>query len=84
LPSAEKKIQAALLAILQGGLGIRKFLLGSQREGLIMAAGTVGSFIIATVIGPHNCGVRFILLLIPFAVSITGLIEGGDLLIQKR
>lgn len=76
LPGAEKKMPAALLAIFLGGLGAHKFLLGYQQEGIIMAAGTVGGFILATVIGVLTCGIGFILLIIPLAVSIIGLVEG--------
>ncbi|QUV79848.1 TM2 domain-containing protein [Chloracidobacterium thermophilum] len=76
LPGAEKRMQAALLAIFLGGFGAHKFLLGYQQEGLIMAAGTVGGFILSIVIGLVTCGIGFVLLIIPFAVSVIGLIEG--------
>ncbi len=76
LPGAEKRMQAALLAIFLGGFGAHKFLLGYQQEGLIMAAGTIGGFILAIIIGLVTCGVGFILFIIPFAVSVIGLIEG--------
>ena len=36
VPGAEKKMPAAVLAILIGGLGIHKFYLGYQKEGIIM------------------------------------------------
>ena len=76
LPGAEKRMPAALLAIFLGGFGAHKFLLGYQQEGLIMAAGTVGGFILSIVIGLVTCGIGFVLLIIPFAVSVIGLIEG--------
>lgn len=41
LPGAEKKIPAALLGIFLGYLGIHKFYLGYQNEGLIMLLVTV-------------------------------------------
>jgi hypothetical protein len=41
-----------------------------------MAAGTVGGFILSIVIGLVTCGIGFVLLIIPFAVSVIGLIEG--------
>ncbi|MGQ9897448.1 MAG: TM2 domain-containing protein [Acidobacteriota bacterium] len=76
LPGAEKRMAAALLAIFLGGFGAHKFLLGYQKEGLIMAAVTTVGFIIATILGVLTCGVGFVLLIIPMAVSIVGLIEG--------
>ncbi len=76
IPGAEKRMSAALLAIFLGGFGAHKFLLGYQREGLIMAAGTVGGFILATIITVVTCGVGFVLFIIPFAVSVIALIEG--------
>ncbi len=41
VPGAEKKIPAAICAILLGGLGIHKFILGYTIEGFIMLAITV-------------------------------------------
>ncbi len=76
VPGAEKRMPAALLAIFLGAFGAHKFLLGYQQEGLIMAAGTVGGFILSIVIGLVTCGIGFVLLIIPFAVSVIGLIEG--------
>ncbi|WP_047418521.1 TM2 domain-containing protein [Cellulophaga sp. Hel_I_12] len=57
-----KKILAGILAIVLGWLGVHKFILGYQKEGIIMAAcGVLGWFL---------CG-------IPTAiVSIVGLVEG--------
>ena len=40
-PGAEKKLVAGLLGILLNGLGIHKFYLGYQKEGLIMLLVTV-------------------------------------------
>ena len=40
-PGADKKLVAGLLGILLGGLGIHKFYLGYQKEGLIMLLVTV-------------------------------------------
>ncbi|MCA1620798.1 MAG: NINE protein [Acidobacteria bacterium] len=60
---ASKKIPAGLCGILLGGLGIHKFVLGYQTEGLIMlAACLVGGFL--------TCGIG------SAAVGIVGLIEG--------
>jgi TM2 domain-containing membrane protein YozV len=41
VPGAEKKMVAGILGILLGGLGIHKFYLGYQKEGLIMLLVTV-------------------------------------------
>ncbi len=41
LPGADKKIIAAILGILLGYLGIHKFVLGYNKEGLIMLLVTV-------------------------------------------
>ncbi len=40
-PGSEKKLVAGLFGILLGGLGIHKFYLGYQKEGLIMLLVTV-------------------------------------------
>ena len=56
------KIAAGLLAIFLGGLGIHKFDLGYQREGIIMlVCGTVGGLL---------CGIG------TFVAGVIGLIEG--------
>ena len=67
---------AAALAILLGGFGAHKFILGYQQEGIMMLSGTIGGFILAIIIGILTCGIGFILILIPFAISVIGLIEG--------
>ncbi|MEJ6572004.1 MAG: TM2 domain-containing protein [Akkermansiaceae bacterium] len=41
LPGADKKMLAGILGILIGSLGIHKFVLGYQKEGLIMLLVTV-------------------------------------------
>jgi len=41
IPGAEKKLVAGLLGILIGALGIHKFYLGYQKEGIIMLLVTV-------------------------------------------
>ncbi len=76
LPGAEKKMSAAILAILLGGFGAHKFILGYQQEGFMMAAGTIGGLILSVVIGILTCGIGFVLLIIPLAVSLVGLAEG--------
>jgi TM2 domain-containing membrane protein YozV len=57
-----KKLLAGILAILFGWLGIHKFILGYQKEGIIMA--------VVGVLGWFLCGIPTML------VSIVGLIEG--------
>lgn len=57
-----KKILAGILAIVLGWLGVHKFILGYQKEGIIMAAiGVVGWFL---------CGIPTSL------VALVGLVEG--------
>jgi len=58
-----KKILSGILAILLGGFGIHKFILGYTKEGIIMLAVTL-------VIGGITCGIG------ATAVWIIGLVEG--------
>ncbi|MBD2112014.1 MULTISPECIES: TM2 domain-containing protein [Cyanophyceae] len=66
-PDADKKISAGICGILLGSLGIHKFVLGYNQEGIIMLAvslvGIVLSCLIIPVIGT-------------FAMSVIGLVEG--------
>lgn len=61
--SENKKLLAGILAIVLGGFGIHKFILGYTKEGIIMLAVTV-------VLGFVTCGIGASL------VWIVGLIEG--------
>lgn len=58
-----KKVLAGVLAILLGALGIHKFILGYNKEGIIM-------LVITLIIGGFTCGIGVGLM------SIVGLIEG--------
>ena len=58
-----KKILAGVLAILLGALGVHKFILGYNKEGIIM-------LVITIVLGVLTCGIA------AWALSIVGLIEG--------
>jgi TM2 domain-containing membrane protein YozV len=69
LPGADKKLAAGLTGILLGGLGIHKFILGYQQEGIILLSVYAVSFIIAMV----TCGIGTPLILVP---TIIGIIEG--------
>jgi len=69
IPGAEKKLAAGLCGILLGGLGIHKFVLGYQNEGIIMLVGYLAALVITVI----TCGFGVPLLLIP---SVIGLIEG--------
>ena len=62
-PKSKEKLVAGLLAIFLGALGIHKFYLGYNKEGLIMLLVTV-------VGGMVTCGMS------SFAISIIALIEG--------
>ncbi len=60
---ADKKLVSGILAILLGGLGIHKFYLGYQKEGIIM-------LVVSLVGGAFTCGI------ISGAVWIIGVVEG--------
>ena len=49
IPGAEKKVLAGVLAIVLGSLGVHKFILGYQKEGIIMASCTVGGYILGII-----------------------------------
>ena len=68
-PGADKKIAAGICGIMLGGLGIHKFILGYQQEGIIMLSAYLVSFIIALV----TCGIGTPLILI---TTVIGVIEG--------
>lgn len=69
VPGADKKIAAGICGILLGGLGIHKFILGYQNEGIILLSAYLVSWILVFV----TCGIGFFL---PLAVSIVGIVEG--------
>jgi len=58
-----KKVLAGVLAILLGGLGVHKFILGYTKEGLIILVVTI-------LLGVLTCGVA------GWAMGVLGLIEG--------
>ncbi|WP_340075805.1 TM2 domain-containing protein [Leptobacterium sp. I13] len=62
-PQGNKKILAGVLAILFGALGIHKFILGYNKEGIIILA-------ITLILGIVTCGTA------GWVMSIIGLIEG--------
>ncbi len=62
-PGADKKVVAGICGILLGGLGIHKFILGYQTEGVIM-------LLVCLVGGFLTCGIS------SMAMSIVGIIEG--------
>ena len=66
---AEKKLAAGLCGILLGGLGIHKFILGYNQEGIIMISVYLVSFIIALI----TCGIGTPLILVP---TVIGIVEG--------
>jgi TM2 domain-containing membrane protein YozV len=63
MQGAEKKIPAGILGILLGALGIHKFYLGYNTEGLIM-------LLVSIVGGIVTCGIA------ASAVAVVGLVEG--------
>ena len=62
-----KKILVGILAIILGGLGIHKFMLGYNKEGFILLAVSIVSYILVCV------GIGLLFVWIP---SVIGLIEG--------
>ena len=62
IPGAEKKMVSGILAILLGWLGIHKFYLGYQTEGIVMLVIGLAGWLL--------CGVP------TMVVSIIGIIEG--------
>jgi TM2 domain-containing membrane protein YozV len=69
VPGADKKIAAGICGIVLGGLGIHKFVLGYQQEGIIMLSVYLVSFIIAMI----TCGIGTPLI---FITTVIGIIEG--------
>ncbi len=66
---AEKKLAAGICGILLGGLGIHKFILGYNQEGIILISVYLLAFIIAMV----TCGIGTPLIFLP---TIVGIVEG--------
>ncbi|HEY9646954.1 MAG TPA: TM2 domain-containing protein [Chroococcidiopsis sp.] len=64
---ADKKIAAGICGILLGGLGIHKFILGYQNEGIIMLAVSLGGTVLGCLVLP---------LFGTAAMWIIGLVEG--------
>lgn len=62
IAGSEKKILCGILAIVFGGLGVHKFILGYTTEGIIMAA--------VYVVGLFLCGLPAL------AIMIVGIVEG--------
>ena len=62
-PEADKKVLAGILAILLGGLGVHKFVLGYTQEGVIM-------LLVSLIGGFFTCGIASV------AISIIGIVEG--------
>lgn len=62
-PAENKKVLTGILAILVGALGIHKFILGYNKEGIIMLVATL-------VLGAVTCGIGASLM------GLVGLIEG--------
>jgi TM2 domain-containing membrane protein YozV len=66
---ADKKVAAGICGIVLGGLGIHKFILGYQQEGIIMLSVYLGGLIL----GFFTCGITFLL---SMAVHVVGIVEG--------
>ncbi len=79
LPGADKKIAAGICGILLGGFGVHKFVLGYQKEGIIMLSINLGSIILLMV----SCGILFPLVFVSMGIGIVGLVEGIMYLIKS-
>ena len=66
---AEKKIAAGICGIVLGGLGVHKFILGYNQEGIILLSVYLVSIILTFV----TCGLALPLVFVP---SVIGIIEG--------
>lgn len=69
IPGAEKKILAGIMGIVLGSLGIHKFVLGYNQEGVIL----LGAYLVAWVITIVTCFVGTPLVFVPMII---GIIEG--------
>lgn len=61
-PGADKKLAAGICGILLGGLGVHKFILGYNTEGIIM--------VVTYILGLFLCGVP------AMVIAIVGIVEG--------
>lgn len=68
IPGAEKKLLCGILGIVLGGVGVHKFILGYNTEGIIMAGVTIG----CSVLGSFLC----FPLIGSMAMAIIGIVEG--------
>lgn len=66
---ADKKVLAGVLGIVLGSLGIHKFVLGYNQEGVIL----LGGYLVAWVIAMVTCGIGTPLIFVPMVI---GIIEG--------
>lgn len=66
-PGADKKIAAGICGILLGSLGIHKFILGYQNEGLIMLGVSIGGMVLSCLVLPAFA---------TLAMSVIGFVEG--------
>lgn len=67
VPGADKKIAAGICAILLGALGIHKFVLGYNNEGIIMLVVTMFGIIASCLVLP---------ILGPLVMEVIGIVEG--------
>lgn len=74
VPGADKKILAGIMGIVLGCLGIHKFILGYNKEGVILLSCTIGGYILGFIGSMIVIGCVFFLL--PMAAGVIGLIEG--------
>lgn len=65
-----KKVLAGILALLTGGFGVHKFVLGYNAEGLMLL---LGNFVVIPAIGFATCGIGWFLYAI---TTVIPLIEG--------
>lgn len=68
-PTESKRIMCGVLAILLGGLGVHKFVLGMTTPGVIMLAATLAGSVLAPCL-------LFVPALAPCAMGVIGIVEG--------
>ncbi len=71
---SDQKLIIGLVAIFLGSLGIHKFMLGYNHEGMLMLAGTVLGGLLGSLLS--FLIVPALLLVLPFAMGLIGIIEG--------
>ncbi|WP_211248914.1 NINE protein [Deinococcus frigens] len=78
---AQKRLIAGLLAIFLGSLGVHKFYLGLNTQGILILGANIGVWVVALLIGLVTLGLGLLVTLplaglVSSALGLLGLIEG--------